>query len=363
MIYLDFAKAFDKVPVERLLKKVKAHGIEGELLRWIEKWLKGRRQRVVLNGEKSSWSWVLSGVPQGSVLGPLLFLIFINDLDDAAVLVEILYKFADDTKVGQPIRSEDDNKRLQQTIDNLVAWADQWGMQFNVAKCKIMHYGHNNKLHQYTMGGVVLESTVEEKDLGVMTTDKLKPGKQCKKAARIAQAVLGQISRAFHYRDRKVFQQLYVQYVRPHLEFSAQAWSPWQQGDIDVLENVQKRAVAMISGLKSQDYKERLLELDMTTLEERRHQSDMVLVYKILTGKDRVEPDTWFSMAADGPRGTRVAADPLNVKIKHGRLEVRKHFFSVRVTEQWNRIPSRLKEMQTVNGFKEAYRKYRKGES
>ena len=108
IIYLDFAKAFDKVPIKRLLKKVRAHGIHGQVLQWIENWLKGRRQRVVLNGKFSSWEEVLSGVPQGSVLGPLLFVIFINDMDDMVSQIDTLKKFADDTKLGKTVRTEKD---------------------------------------------------------------------------------------------------------------------------------------------------------------------------------------------------------------------------------------------------------------
>jgi hypothetical protein len=126
-IFLDFAKAFDKVPNRRLLKKVWAHGIYGPLLKWIENWLTDRSQRVVLGGEFSEWIAVLSGVPQGSVLGPLLFLIFINDLD-------LVAKFADDTKLGQQIESDADRASLQSALNRLCGWSDQWSMQFNVKK-------------------------------------------------------------------------------------------------------------------------------------------------------------------------------------------------------------------------------------
>ena len=125
IIFLDFAKAFDKVPVERLLKKVWAHGVRGKVFQWISAWLKNRLQRVVLNGEASTWAAVLSGVPQGSVLGPLLFLIFINDLDGSAAAVEIVRKFADDTKIVQPIRSPEDRVRQQAALDELTGWADK----------------------------------------------------------------------------------------------------------------------------------------------------------------------------------------------------------------------------------------------
>ena len=359
IIFLDFAKAFDKVPVERLLKKVWAHGIRGQVFNWISSWLRDRQQRVVLNGEASLWAAVLSGVPQGSVLGPLLFLIFINDLDESCMAVETILKFADDTKIAQSIRCEADRKRLQEALDSLTNWADRWGMAFNVQKCKIMHVGHTNPGHEYTMSGTRLEDTEEERDLGVIMSRKLKPGPQCAKAARTAQSVLGQLARAFHFRDRHVFVKLYKSYVRPHLEFAGQAWAPWTAADKDILENVQRRAIKMVSGLKSASYEERLTELGMTTLEERRHQADMQYVYKILTGREDVDKGQWFTMASEAARNTRVMDHRLNVRVKHGRLDVRRNFFSVRVTGLWNKIPGHIKDLQTVVGFKTAYAKHR----
>ena len=359
IIFLDFAKAFDKVPVERLLKKVWAHGVRGKVFQWISAWLKNRLQRVVLNGEASTWAAVLSGVPQGSVLGPLLFLIFINDLDGSAAAVEIVRKFADDTKIAQPIRSPEDKVRLQAALDELTGWADKWGMAFNVQKCKVMHVGHANPGHTYTMCNKQLETTEEERDIGVIMSNKLKPGPQCAQAARTAQAVLGQIGQAFHFRDRHVFVCLYKQYVSPHLEFAGQAWSPWTAADKAVLENVQKRAVRMVSGLKSADYEERLKELGMTTLEERRHQADMLYVYKILTGRENVDRSEWFTMAAEASRATRSTAHGLNIRVKHGRLEVRRNFFSVRVSAQWNEVPGVIKDMRTIDGFRAAYARHR----
>ena len=265
IVYLDFAKAFDKVPTERLLKKVKAHGIGGEVLEWIRQWLKDRRQRVTVNGKLSSWQKVLSGVPQGSVLGPVLFLIFINDLDSAVTERQIIRKFADDTKLGQIIDSEADRAELQGCLDRLCKWARDWGMAFNVAKCHVMHIGRQNPGHTYNMDGVVLEVTREERDIGVTVTNDLKPSRQCQKAAQTAYAVLGQILRAFHFRDRHMFVNLYLQYVRPHLEFAVAAWAPWSQADIACLEKVQAKAVRAVSGLKGHSYEERLSELGLVS--------------------------------------------------------------------------------------------------
>ena len=358
IIYLDFAKAFDKVPRQRLLRKVRAHGIRGPVLRWIEEWLSGRRQRVVLNGKFSSWEEVLSGVPQGSVLGPLLFIIFINDLDAWAAGADLLKKFADDTKIGKELVAQHSCEELQESLAGLTDWAATWGMQFNVAKCKVMHVGGRNPKFEYKMEGQVLQETTAEKDIGVIVNQKLKPSDQCRAAARTAQAVLGQLTRAFHYRDRHVFMRLYKQYVRPHLEFCTQAWAPWYEEDKNCLEKVQQRAIAMVSGLRGRGYEERLAELGLTTLEERRHQADMAMVHRIVHGQSGLEPETWFEMAG-ARRNTRSAADPLNILVKTGRLDVRRNFFTIRVIERWNAIPAEMKAMENTARFRARYMQLR----
>ena len=226
IVFLDFAEAFDKVPKERLLAKLAAHGVEGKVLQWVRRWLTDRKQRVVLNGETSDLMEVESGVPQGSVLGPILFNIFIKDIDLLAALIDILRKFADDTKLGKIVMNVEDGQVLQDCLDMLVDWANKWGMKFNTGKCKVMHVGSSNLRIQYSMSGQVLETTETERDIGVLVSAGMKPARQCLKAAQTAGSVLGQISRAFHYRDRKTFVKLYKQYVRPHLEFAVTAWSP-----------------------------------------------------------------------------------------------------------------------------------------
>ncbi len=138
----------------------------------------------MLNGKSSSWEEVLSGVPQGSVLGPILFLIFINDLSGVARMIDAVRKFADDTKLGQRAGTARDRECMQEALDNLCLWADRWGMQFNVSKCKVMHFGHNNVQQKYSMNGQELMVTEEKVDIGVKVTKNLKPAGQCQKAAR-----------------------------------------------------------------------------------------------------------------------------------------------------------------------------------
>jgi hypothetical protein len=358
VVFLDFSKAFDKVPHRKLMSQLEGHGISGKIRRWIERWLEGRRQRVVINGEASNWAPVKSGVPQGSLLGPVLFSIYINDIDLIIELLTLLIKFADDTKVANIIRSAEDARRLQDCLDALMVWAAKWGMAFNTAKRQVMHIGRHNPRHPYTMGGHVLEVTSSERDIGVIVNSELKPGDQCAKAAKTANAVLGQISRAFHYRDRWTFVRLYKLYVRPHLEFAAPAWSPWTNHDIECLEKIQRRAIAMVSGLGDKGYIERLKELNMTTLEARREEIDMTETYKILNGHSNVDWRRWFTknIAAAGGRETRAAAEPNSLKRPPARLELRRNFFSNRVIKKWNNLPSEVKSANSVKQFKMAYR-------
>ena len=157
-----------------------------------------------------------------------------------------------------------------------------------------------------------------------------------------------------------MFVRLYKTYVRPHLEFASPAWSPWLAADITCLKSVQRRAVAMVSGLKGTTYEEKLSELGLTTLEERRHQQDMAQAHKILTGADRTDVDGLFEMAADRGRATRAATAPLAMRIPVNRLEVRKHFFTQRVPSDWNKIPAGIREVENRHAFKRAYGEYRR---
>ena len=353
VIYLDFAKAFDLVPRQRLLEKLKAHGVSGPLLRWIGDWLKGRRQRVVLNGKASGWVNVTSGVPQGSILGPILFTIFINDLDEEVVeKVKVLLKFADDTKMGHIIDSEESWRSLQDALDSLCNWAERWEMKFNVEKCHVLHLGRTNERRIYSMNGTQLITTEMEKDIGVLVCENLKPSKQCEKAARTAQGVLTQVLRTLSYRDRTVLPKIYVQYVRPHLEFAIQAWAPWQQGDINLIEDVQRRMVRQVTGLQGRTYEERLDELGMVTLEKRRRAQDLVQAHKILHEVDDVDSRTWFERPDQNQHRTRTAEWGLRQSGHPPRLELRKNFFSQRVVTEWNNLPGPMRSTKSLNEFK-----------
>lgn len=355
VFYLDFAKAFDKVPHQRLLRKLDAKGVGGKILRWIGAWLADRKQRVVVGSDKSEWETVDSGVPQGSVLGPCLFDVYIDDLEDEireAELEVLVSKFADDTKGMKEMNCAEDRVKMQQALDSLCSWADKWGMAFNVSKCKIMHIGRNNPEHEYYMNGERLAVTEEEKDIGVIVNKSLKPSNQCTKAGNVASAILKQILRNFHYKDRHTFVKLYKQYVRPHLEFATPAWSPWMAGDRATLERVQEKAVRAVAGLKGRNYEERCKELNLDTLELRRVKQDMMEVYKMKMGEDlRYGVGMLPSVSSAGAR-TRTSADPLNLQKQYARTDVRKHSFGVRVVDVWNELRTETKNASTRALFK-----------
>ena len=346
IIYLDFQKAFDKVPHQRLLLKLKAHGIGDSITDWIEQWLTDRRQRVVVDGEVSNWKSVLSGVPQGSVLGPILFLIYINDLDDS--ITSNVLKFADDTKLFRKVNTDGDKQHLQNDLDRLVKWSEKWQMLFNFGKCKCLHTGHRNLNVNYKMGDTVLGTTVKEKDLGVTISADVKVSEQCGIAASKGNQILGLIRRNITYKGKKLIIPLYKAIVRPHLEYCIQAWRPYRKKDIDTLERIQRRATKIIPELRDLSYEERLKECGLTTLETRRLRGDQIEVFKILNGYENIDRNMFFSLKKD----SRTRGHEVKLVKDQCRLDIRKHSFSQRTINEWNKLSTDCVTASSVNMFK-----------
>ena len=332
VVYLDFAKAFDKVPHQRLLRKLERYGVSGRMLAWIRGWLLNRWQRVGVRGRWLGWRRVLSGIPQGSVLGPVLFLVFIDNLEEG--LMNEVLKFADDTKIFRRVDSEEDREMLQRDLDRLVQWSEVWQMKFNVDKCKVMHLGRGNSGGNYMMNGGRLGSMGEERDLGVRITNDLKASAHCAYVCTKANRVLGMISRTVVYKNPDILIRLYKSLVRSHLEYCVSAWSPHYVKDRERLERVQHRFTRMVPGLKGLEYGERLERLNLMSLEERRYRSDLAELFKISKGLSAIPWNSFFR--AD--RSERTRGHTKKLAKECFRLDIRKHFFSQRVVNRWNAL-------------------------
>ena len=343
---------FDTVPHARLINKLYAYGIRGNLLQWIQNFLTDRKQKVIVQGEESQWADVASGIPQGSVLGPVLFLIYINDLPD--VVKKFVTIFAYDTKEHAVIKSDVDTIEVQEDLYKMSDWSEIWEIKFNAKKCKSMHIGKSNPKTVYYMKErnqkIPLEQVTEEKDLGVTFCETLKFDKHILNCVNKTNKTLGIVKRSFTYMDKNMFMQLYKALIRPHIEYATVVWNPYLKKNIFLIENVQRRATKLVSGICHLSYEERLRNLGLPTLNYRRCRTDMIQVYKILNKIESIPVDKFFTLAD----GTRTRRHKHKLVKGHNRTRHRACMFSQRVINPWNNLPSSCVESDSVNSFKSA---------
>ena len=346
VLYLDLAKAFNTVPPRKLLHKVKAHGIDGKILKWIEAFLVGRQQRVIVGDRLSGWMPVPSGVPQGSVLAPLLFMLYINDLP--SVLKCGIKIFADDSKLYHSVRHPQDAAALQEDLDAAVHWAEEWQLTFNAAKCKVLHIGSQNPHHVYALKETPMEETAAEKDLGIYVDTDLKFRKQAATAVSKASQVMAVIRRSFQLLDKLTLPVLFKTLVRPHLEYGNVVWGPWNRADQQLVERVQRRATKMVPEIRHLSYPERLQALKLPSLYHRRRRGDMIMVYQLLHGGVDIDLHDFFVLAS--ARNTR--GHPWRLAKPHAHTRIRRNSFSVRVINDWNGLPPTVVSAESLNQFK-----------
>ena len=247
--------------------KLESYGIGGVALEWIKAFLVNRKQRVMINGIASEWTNVTSGVPQGSVLGPILFVLYINDLPDVVDADSNIYMFADDTKLYREMSDVTDVTTLQSDITEMEKWSNEWLMSFHPAKCKVLKLGWpisylSDIFNPYTLSDHHLEVVENEKDIGVIIDCELCFDKRIAEKVNKATKIVNIIRRPFMYLDEEIFLNLYKALVRPHLEYANQIWAPRLQRQIDSVENMQKRATKLLPGYDNLSYEERLKNSD-----------------------------------------------------------------------------------------------------
>ena len=360
VVYTDFEKAFDKVPHKRLLSKLHSYGITKDIVAWVKEFLINRQQKVRIKDSYSTWHAVLSGIPQGSVLGPLLFVIYINDLPDEIEKLAKISLFADDAKISKHIITEHDSKALQQALNTLTGWTEKWLLKLNVSKCQILSISRSNAIeykYDITYNGTVstLGRVHTMRDLGVLIDDKLHFSDHVYDKVHKSYYMLGLIKRNFEHLDPQTFVQLYKSLVRSNLEYAVTVWNPHKEYLIEELEKVQRRATKIVKVCRSKSYLERLQHLKLPTLKYRRTRGDMIEVYKILHDKYNSNA-VGLNLNLSNIVHTRSDSYKL---VKHRpKYDLRKFFFSERVVELWNSLPPSVVQAETVDTFKNRLDKY-----
>ena len=300
----------------------------------------------MLQGCYSDWIDVTSGVPQGSVLGPLLFLVYINDLPE--VVQGHVKMFADDTKLYSAISTPHDRCSLQTDLDAMVKWSDTWQLPFNEGKCKVLHIGRTNPNYQLTMRDIPMNDTQVEKDLGVHVDTELKFRQHASSVVTKATQVLSVIRRSFALLDHFTLPLLYKSLVRPHLEFGNLVWGPFNRADQKLLERVQRRATRMVRDMRHLPYEERLQKLRLPSLYYRRKRGDMIYMYQLFHGGIDANPEDLFTLAKD----STTRGHPFKVLKPRADSRVRRSVLSVRAVNAWNALPTTVVCAPSITSFK-----------
>ena len=292
-IYLGFSKTFDCISHSELITKLYAYGVDVFSITWIKNFLTDRKQRVKINGVCSDWLPCLSGVPQGSVLGPLLFVLFTNDLPDIIFHAKIKM-YADDVKIYLYVFNLASHALLQD-LNHIVAWAVKWKLKLNANKCVLLRLKPNLNLPFYMLDNTLLVMSDVVKDLGVFITPKLDFSYHFNHIANIAFKRCHLILSAFITRDNDFLLRMFNVYVRPLLEYSSQVWAPHLLSNIDKIESVQRHFTKSFPGLKHYSYNERLNLLHIQPLELRRLRADCIFLQKIRLGYIDISFDSLFT--------------------------------------------------------------------
>jgi len=362
VIYLDYAKAFDKVDHTLLLKKLRHYGIGGKVYDWIEQFLIGRTQTVVVDGHHSLPAPVISGVPQGTVLGPILFLIYINDLE-ATIKDSNASSFADDTRISRQIQYTKDTEILQSDLDNVITWSKCNNMELHEKKFEFLSYRlpsnvkngdilpfQHNVTSYTTPSGVIIERKTVVRDLGVNLSDGFSwtphINKMVDGARRMAAWTLG----VFKDRSKPVMLQLYKSLIRSKLEYCCPLWDPSLVQDIQMIEDVQRYFTKRITGMSDLSYWERISALQLQSLQRRRERYIIIHTWKTIAGY--VPNDINMEFVENRRFGTQVVVPTMTKTASSRAKTFYDRSFGVKAAQLWNLLPAETKTFESLDRFK-----------
>ena len=345
LILLDFSKAFDKVPHSLLLHKLKNYGIDTAAVSWITAFLDGRTQEVLVEGQTSASSDVTSGVPQGSVLGPLLFLLFINDMPNYVSKDSTVRLFADDAVIYREIKTEQDSALLQQDLNSLLKWERDWGMSFHPSKCNVLRVTRRKKIveSKYSIRGHALELVDSAKYLGIILSKDMSWKTHIKMITSKANHTLSFLQRNITDCPKSLKELSYKTLVRPQLEYCSPIWDPYHQNQINQIEAVQNRAARFTCNDYSRYSSVTAMKNDLgwESLQARRKIGKVVLLYKILNNHIDVRLELRQS-----------AVHPEKFTQLHCRTVAFQRSYIPDTIVIWNSLPSTLTSVVTVDAFR-----------
>lgn len=350
LILLDFSKAFDKVPHHRLLHKINHYGIRGTTHKWLKDFLRDRSQQVLVEGAMSSSAAVQSGVPQGSVLGPLMFLLFINDLPEYVKHSKVRL-FADDCVLYREIQKKEDCEALQQDLEALQRWEDDWNMEFHPQKCQLLRTSkkRTNITTNYSIHGHTLEEVETAKYLGITLHRTLSWNTHIQNITNKANKTRAFLQRNLQSAPRYTKENCYQALVRPILEYASSVWDPWTKANIDKIETVQRRSARMVNNNfnKYASVTQMLQELKWPSLRERRARAKAVIMYRIVNNTIAIPMSLLQATTIDRGRGHNK-----RFLIPHSRTQVHQYSFIPHSIRIWNKLPQDLVNSPTLEAFK-----------
>jgi ribonuclease P/MRP protein subunit RPP40 len=347
--YIDYAKAFDSVSPLKLCHKLKAYGIAGNLLSWIANLLSGRCQQTRVGSVLSEVGALISGVIQGSCLGPLLFVLYVNDIVNVFANGVMCKLYADDIKMYTVIKADIDCSTFQSNLDRLQQWSDRWQLRIAYKKCSILQIGNSSKFaRDYFLEDNCISNVSTCKDLGIIIDQRLTFTSHINSIVTRAHARASLIHKCFLSRDRTTLTRAFCMYVRPMLEYACSVWSPHHIAYIRKIESVQRRFTKRFPGLAEYNYSSRLALLDLDSLELRRLRQDLILVYKIVFRLVDVNSNDYFKMNADSVTRGHV----FKLLTSNCRVDARKWFFSQRIVNVWNSLPASAVNFASLAAFK-----------